>query len=161
MVSLSNQTSAKPAPTPSTDGVGPETAEVGDLGYRRAVPTRASRLASRKDSGDSLRPPENVRNKSYAAAPGFSNDGAAARTRDAKSLSVAEERLEGGGYGRPRGRLYASATSGSLGSTLSRMRSAIRPEFSRIAASILLAISGLALRKVFAFSRPCPRRVLS
>jgi hypothetical protein len=56
---------------------------------------------------------------------------------------------------------HASAASASPGSTLSRILSAISPELSRIAISMRLAVSGLAFRKAFAFSRPCPRRVLS
>src|SRR5271168_4406922 len=50
--------------------------------------------------------------------------------------------------------VQASAASPSEGSTLSRIRSAISPELSRIAASMRLAISGLAFRNVLAFSRP-------
>ena len=46
-------------------------------------------------------------------------------------------------------------------SSPARMRSAMRPEFCRTAASILAAMSGLALRKFLAFSRPWPMRWLS
>jgi hypothetical protein len=55
----------------------------------------------------------------------------------------------------------APSSSSSLSSLPARICSAIRPEFARIAASILFAMSGLALRKVLAFSRPCPMRWLS
>ena len=46
-------------------------------------------------------------------------------------------------------------------SSPARIFSAMRPAFCRIAASIFPAISGLALRKVLAFSRPWPMRWLS
>lgn len=56
---------------------------------------------------------------------------------------------------------YASPPSSSSSGSPARICSAIRPAFCRMAASILAATSGLARRKVLAFSRPCPMRVES
>ena len=55
---------------------------------------------------------------------------------------------------------HSSSASSSSSSSFSAARifSAMRPEFARIAASILLAMSGLALRNTLAFSRPWPMR---
>src|ERR1043166_17154 len=57
--------------------------------------------------------------------------------------------------------LYSASSFSSPASSPARIFSAIRPAFCRMAASILLAISALALRKVLAFSRPWPMRWLS
>ena len=54
-----------------------------------------------------------------------------------------------------------SSPSASRSGEPARICSAIRPEFCRIAASILAVISGLSRRNPLAFSRPCPRRWLS
>ena len=54
-----------------------------------------------------------------------------------------------------------SSPSVSRSGEPARICSAIRPEFWRIAASILAVMSGLALRKAFEFSRPWPSRWLS
>ncbi len=66
---------------------------------------------------------------------------------------------------RPARQASAASESGASSSPLpasgSRMRSASRPEFWRIAVSILPAISGFCFRNVFAFSRPWPSRWLS
>ena len=48
-----------------------------------------------------------------------------------------------------------------VGPSCSRIRSAIRPAFSRMACSILSAISGLVFKNALAFSRPWPSRTLS
>ena len=61
-------------------------------------------------------------------------------------------------------RSYSSAgssPSASRSGEPARICSAIRPEFWRIAASILAVMSGLALRKAFEFSRPWPSLWLS
>jgi hypothetical protein len=55
----------------------------------------------------------------------------------------------------------SSSPSASASGSPSRILSARMPEFCRMAASMRSAISGLALRKAFAFSRPCPMRWLS
>ena len=55
----------------------------------------------------------------------------------------------------------ASSSSSSVSSSPVMISSPMSPAFCRIAASILLAMSGLALRKSFAFSRPWPMRWLS
>ena len=61
--------------------------------------------------------------------------------------------------------LYSSSSGSSPSASRSgepaRICSAIRPEFWRIAVSILAAMSGLALRNAFEFSRPWPSRWLS
>jgi hypothetical protein len=62
---------------------------------------------------------------------------------------------------RPRRTQPSAVSASSPSSSPARIFSAIRPEFSRTAASMRAAISGLALRKVLAFSRPCPIRWLS
>src|SRR5260370_26482730 len=67
----------------------------------------------------------------------------------------------GGGRRLRQGRRQPSAASSSLPAASARIRSAIGPAFCRIAASILAATSGLALRKPLAFSRPWPMRWLS
>ena len=54
-----------------------------------------------------------------------------------------------------------SSPSASRSGVPARICSAIRPEFWRIAASILAVMSGLALRKAFEFSRPWPSLWLS
>jgi len=54
-----------------------------------------------------------------------------------------------------------SSPSASRSAAPARICSAIRPEFWRIAVSILAVMSGLAFRNAFAFSRPWPRRWLS
>ena len=54
-----------------------------------------------------------------------------------------------------------SSPSASRSGEPARICSAIRPEFWRIAASILAVMSGLALRNAFEFSRPWPSRWLS
>jgi hypothetical protein len=54
-----------------------------------------------------------------------------------------------------------SSPSASRSGLPARICSAIRPEFWRIAASILAVMSGLALRNAFEFSRPCPSLWLS
>ena len=70
----------------------------------------------------------------------------------------------------PRENLFAAEAYSSAGSSSpsasrsaapARICSAIRPEFWRIAVSILVLMSGLAFRNAFAFSRPWPRRWLS
>jgi len=53
-----------------------------------------------------------------------------------------------------------SSRSSSVGLAVSRILSARMPEFWRIAASILPAISGLSRRNPLEFSRPWPRRWL-
>ena len=54
-----------------------------------------------------------------------------------------------------------SSPSASRSAGPARICSAIRPEFCRIAISILAVMSGLARRKDLEFSRPCPSRWLS
>ena len=54
-----------------------------------------------------------------------------------------------------------SSPSASRSGEPARICSAIRPEFWRIAISILAVMSGLALRNAFEFSRPWPSRWLS
>src|SRR5215813_11849906 len=54
-----------------------------------------------------------------------------------------------------------SSPSASRSAAPARICSAIRPEFWRIAVSILAEMSGLVFRKALAFSRPWPRRWLS
>src|SRR5262249_7770834 len=53
---------------------------------------------------------------------------------------------------------HSSSSSSPASFSPARMVSAMRPAFCRIAASILAATSGLLLRNVLAFSRPCPMR---
>ena len=55
----------------------------------------------------------------------------------------------------------SSSPSASRSGEPARICSAIRPEFWRIAASILAVMSGLALRNALEFSRPWPSRWLS
>src|SRR4051794_10635856 len=55
-------------------------------------------------------------------------------------------------------RPHPSAASSSSSSSPAMIFSAMRPAFARTAASIFAAMSGLVLRNVFAFSRPCPMR---
>ena len=54
-----------------------------------------------------------------------------------------------------------SSPSASRSGVPAKICSAIRPEFCRIAVSILAVMSGLPFKNAFEFSRPWPRRWLS
>jgi hypothetical protein len=79
------------------------------------------------------------------------------KTRQTKSQSPASDSIRSGKAQSSAG----SSPSASRSGLPTRICSAIRPEFCRIAISILAVRSGLARKNAFAFSRPCPMRWLS
>jgi hypothetical protein len=85
------------------------------------------------------------------------------RTReDARGFPSGWARLFAAGREtRPKEADQASSASSLSDRSSSRMRSAISPEFSRMASSILSAISGFVFRNALEFSRPWPNRTLS
>ena len=88
---------------------------------------------------------------------GAEDVGNSTSTTPVRHVSGLNPRSVSEAYSSPAG----SSPSASRSAGPARICSAIRPEFCRIAVSILATMSGLALRKAFEFSRPWPSRWLS